>query len=304
MRKITFLAICCLCAFAWNIWAEEPTEYNEQYEEMTGEEWQQQLDSLEASFTYQYGNIALPGGIGSITVPEGFKYLDPQQSRMVLTVLWGNPDDSTTLGMLFPVGKNMLSDEIWGFDIEYEDIGYVKDKDANKINYNELLQSMQKESAEANDWRVQMGYNPIELVDWAATPYYDKDKKILHWAKELKFGSHEINTLNYNIRMLGREGVLTLNAIASIDQLPEVQEELPKVLDAFKFSEGMRYADFNPKSDKVAQWTIGGLIAGKILAKAGFFALLLKFWKLIVVGVIGLGGVFAKVFKGKKNADQ
>lgn len=300
MKKMTFFAIFWLCMFALNVQAEGTIETDEQAEELSEEQWRQMVDSLESRFTYQYGSVALPGGIGTIAIPEGFKYLDAKQSRMVLTELWGNPDDSTTLGMLFPADKKMFSDEVWGFDIEYEDIGYVKDKDANKIDYNDLLKTMQEESAAANPLRVQMGYEPIELVGWAVNPYYDKDKKILHWAKELKFGTNEENTLNYNIRKLGREGVLTLNAIASMSQLPEVQAELPKVLGSFEFAQGMRYADFNPKSDKVAQWTIGGLVAGKILAKAGFFAALLKFWKLIAVGVVGLGGVFAKMF-GKKS---
>ncbi len=300
MKKITLFVFFWLCMFAVNTRAEEAVKTDELDEEMSEEAWKRVLDSLETRFTFQYGDVTLPGDVGIITVPEGFKYLDPKQSRVVLTDLWGNPDDSTTLGMLFPADKKILSDEAWAFDIEYENIGYVKDKDAHKIDYKDLLKSMQEESAASNPLRIKMGYQPIELVGWAATPYYDKDKKILHWAKELKFGDNEENTLNYNIRKLGREGVLTINAIASIGQLGEVQAELPKILDAFEFSPGMRYADFNPKSDKIAQWTIGGLVAGKILAKAGFFAAILKFWKLILVGIAGAGGLFAKMFGGKK----
>jgi hypothetical protein len=40
----------------------------------------------------------------------------------------------------------------------------------------------------------------------------------LYWARELKFGEQPVNTLNYNIRVLGRKGVLVLNFIANMDQ--------------------------------------------------------------------------------------
>ena len=53
--------------------------------------------------------------------------------------------------------------------------------------------------------------------------------------------------------------------------------------------------------DDVAAYGIGGLIAGKILAKAGFFAVILKFWKIIAVGAIGLFSVFKKKIFGQKD---
>jgi uncharacterized membrane-anchored protein len=41
--------------------------------------------------------------------------------------------------------------------------------------------------------------------------------------------------------------------------------------------------------DEVAAWTVGGLVAGKVMAKAGFFVVLLKFWKVIALAVAGAG---------------
>ncbi|MEI9946724.1 MAG: DUF2167 domain-containing protein [Chitinophagaceae bacterium] len=54
-----------------------------------------------------------------------------------------------------------------------------------------------------------------------------------------------------------------------------------------EFTDGNRYADFNDNTDKVAAYTVGGLVAGKILLKIGFFA---KFWKLILLAIAGIGG--------------
>jgi uncharacterized membrane-anchored protein len=54
----------------------------------------------------------------------------------------------------------------------------------------------------------------------------------------------------------------------------------------------------------VSDWTIGGLVAGSILAKSGFFAklgvLLLKFWKIIAVGAVALAAGIKKIFGSKK----
>lgn len=78
---------------------------------------------------------------------------------------------------------------------------------------------------EGNKARVANGYEEISLIGWASKPYYDNEKKILHWAKKLNFGGAEENTLNYNVRVLGRKGVLMLNAIANMNNLSDVKAE-------------------------------------------------------------------------------
>jgi len=184
---------------------------------------------------------------------------------------------------------------------QYDEIGYVEDDDADDINYDDLLKQLQKEAEESNAERKKGGYDPITIVGWAAKPFYDKDKKILHWAKEIKFGSAEVNTLNYNIRVLGRKGVLVLNAISSMPDLSMVKADVHKVLDIVQFNDGYKYKDFDPSVDQVAAWTLGGLVAGKVLAKVGFLALLVKFWKLIVLGVAAAGGALWNRIRGKKK---
>lgn len=264
---------------------------------------QLQLQEIENSLTYQYGEIALGDGLAKIKVPEGFKYLDPEQSEYVLTELWGNPASGTTLGMLVPQDKGVLDEDVWVFDIEFDAIGYVDDKDAEDIDYAELLTSIQKDMLAAREERIANGYEEVQLIGWASAPYYDQERKILHWAKELKFGSSAVNTLNYNVRILGRRGVLMLNAIANMDNLPEVQQNIPLLTSSIAFEQGHSYFDFNPSIDEVASWTIGGLVAGKVLTKVGFFALLIKFWKVIAVAVVSLGSFLWKRLRGRKEEE-
>jgi uncharacterized membrane-anchored protein len=260
---------------------------------------QQFLDSIESKLTYRQGEITLANGIGTLQVPKNFRYLDAEQSTYVLQDLWGNPNGSGTLGMIVPENISLLADNSWAFIITYDEMGYVEDDDADEIDYEELLEEMQGDAKTANEERSKLGYESITLVGWAAKPYYDADKKVLHWAKELKFGENENNTLNYNVRILGRKGVLVLNAVASMNELAEVQQSIPPVLSSFTYGDGLKYNDFNPEIDEVAAWTVGGLVAGKVLAKVGVLAFLLKYIKLVIIGIGALATGAWKWYKRK-----
>ncbi len=257
------------------------------------------FDSLEASFKYQHGQIILDDGIGTLNVPQGFRYLDAAQADYIIHDLWGNPHGQGTLGMIVPADIGITDERSWAFIITYDEMGYVKDDDAEEIDYDELLKEIQSDAAAANAERMKEGYESIAIIGWAAQPYYDKQKKVLHWAKEIKFGETEGTTLNYNVRILGRKGVLVLNAVASMMELPDVQKNIEPVLASFNYADGNKYADFNPDIDDVAAWTIGGLVAGKVLAKAGIFALLLKNIKLIALAIGGLGTAAWRWYKKK-----
>ena len=271
---------------------------------------QEQISAEEflASLNFQKGTITLPGGVASLTLPAGFHYLSPEHTESVLVTAWGNPPGNETLGMLLEGPEDILADESWAVVIAYEEDGYVSDENADGIDYAEMLTNMQESSRESNAARVEAGYDEVELVGWAATPRYDKAANKLYWAKELRFGSIDVNTLNYNVRILGRNGVLVLNLVATMPQLHEIETVIPTVLAMTNFNPGHRYTDFDPGVDEVAAYGIGALVAGKIAAKAGLFAklgvLLLalkKFWIFIVIGV---GAFFALNFRRGRSKES
>ena len=102
------------------------------------------------------------------------------------------------------------------------------------------------------------------------------------------------HTLNYNIRVLGRRGVLVLNAVANMGQLAAIRTETREILAAVDFNEGHRYSDYQAGTDKAATYGIAGLIAGATAAKAGFFKVLLAGLLAAKKGVaVGLIAVFA-----------
>tara|TARA_R100000687_G_scaffold54489_1_gene43281 strand:- start:62261 stop:63298 length:1038 start_codon:yes stop_codon:yes gene_type:complete len=280
--------------------------------EQTQQEKEQQeymlwANALWESMTPQTGNIALPGNVAELNVPDDFYYLNSQDSRKVLEDIWGNPPGSADgmLGMLFPAGATPFEGDSWGVTIEYQQDGYVTDEDADEINYDDLLAQMQEDTQLSSEERVTQGYEAISLIGWAAKPYYDEASNKLHWAKELKFGDAPVNTLNYNIRVLGRKGVLVLNFIAGMDQLPLINQNLDTVLTMADFKEGSKYADFNPEIDDVAAYGIGALVAGKVLAKTGLIAAALVFLKKFgVIIVLALGAFARKLYKGRKSKAQ
>jgi uncharacterized membrane-anchored protein len=128
----------------------------------------------------------------------------------------------------------------------------------------------------------------------------------LYWAKELKFRGADENTLNYNIRILGRRGVLVLNAVAAMSQLPEIEQKAPKILAAIDFNPGHRYADFSEAAgDKVASYGIAALVAGGVAAKLGLFkglwVAILAAKKFVIIGFVALAAWLRKLF-GKNKA--
>ncbi|MDV3237528.1 MAG: DUF2167 domain-containing protein [Gammaproteobacteria bacterium] len=260
------------------------------------------IEEFVASLDFRAGVVNLPGGIARIDLGDGFRYLSPEDAERVL-VAWGNPPGNESQGMLVPTGSDLFDDSGWAVIISYEEDGYVSDEDADKIDYAELLSDMQADTAAENEGRVQAGYEPIELVGWAAPPHYDRATHKLYWAKELAFGDAEQHTLNYNIRVLGRKGVLLLNAVAGMSQLAPVETGMQQVLAITEFNEGHRYADFDPDVDKVAAYGIGALVAGKLAAKAGLLAklgvLLVAMKKFIVLIVIAVAGLVSRLFKRK-----
>ena len=299
MKKLFTVVLLCLSI---------TSSFSQQAEEEFTEEQQkiylQKLDSINKSFQYDYGKISLENGLAEIDVPEGYKFLNAEQSNTVLTDLWGNPP-SEVLGLLFPKDIDPIDDNFtYAVEVTYSNDGYIEDEDAKDLDYDDLLEEMQEDTDAANPDRKKLGYPEMELVGWASKPYYDVEEKKLHWAKELRFEGVEENTLNYNIRVLGRKGYLNLNAIGTIDILPEFKNDVDEILNSVHFTEGNKYADFNPDIDEVAAYGIGGLIAGKLLAKAGFFALILKFWKIIAVAVVGAFSIFKKKIFGSKKEES
>lgn len=278
-------------------------------EEFTPEEmeaaYRAYADELLAQTPAIRGEVALTGAPVRLLVSEEYDFYGKAGTRKILEDLWGNPPDDTVLGMIFPAGVSPAESE-WGALLTYEASGYVSDEDAATIDYSELMREMQKATREANKERERQGFATVDLRGWAETPHYETSEHRLYWAKDLVFSDSEgAGTLNYDMRLLGRGGVLSVNFIGGIEGLQAVRAAAPEVLEMAAFNPGQTYADYQP-GDKKAGYGVAALIAGgagaALLKKTGFIAIALAFlkkgWILIPILIGGLwrwiGGMFRK----------
>ena len=257
------------------------------------------LAAFIASLQFQQGEVAVPEANARLRLTEGFRYLGKADARRVLEEFWGNPPDDTVLGMLVPTADGLDSDHSWAVILTWSDDGYVSDEDAAEIDYADLLETMQAETRDANPARREAGYPTADLIGWAQPPRYDATAKRLHWAKHLQFEGSEGGTLNYDIRVLGREGYLSMSAIAGMADLDRVNDGMNEVLAMADFEPGHRYADFNADTDRTAAYGLAALVGGGLAAKTGLLAklglFLAKFWKLLLIAGVGLFALVRKV---------
>jgi uncharacterized membrane-anchored protein len=269
---------------------------------------QETPEEFESKLGYRTGTIDVGDGLATLRLPEGFRFIGPDGSKRLLVDAWGNPADvaEDVLGMLVPSAVSPLAEEGWGIVITFDDDGYVDDEDAGSIDYTKMLREMQESANEANQDREAQGFDPVTLVGWAEPPHYDAAAHKLYWAKELAFGDAETHTLNYNIRILGRRGVLVLNAVSQMGQLDEIRSSSQALLPAVEFNDGHRYTDYLPGTDKAATYRLAGLIAGGAAAKTGLFKALwlgLLASKKLLAGLVLAAAAFAKKLFSPKAAE-
>lgn len=265
---------------------------------------QEQLEYLKQDVVMgKTGMIPFSECHASLEVPEGFVFLDSKQSKKLLVDYWNNPESrmSNVLGTLILKGAKAFYQISVAYVISYDNCGYIKDDDANSIDYDELLKQLQQECKTENDSLPKE--QRMWLTGWAVPPQYISSSHTLIWAKY--FSSEAGSVVNYDMRVLGKDGLISVNAVISNTDIEEVKELQDLIVNSIQYNNGFKYSDFDETRDKVSDWTIGGLIAGGVLAKTGFFSkigiLLLKMWKIVVIGLIGIGAAIRRFFK--KNED-
>jgi len=147
----------------------------------------------------------------------------------------------------------------------------------------------------------------VHLTGWAFKPQYDQTLKSLEWAFRLKGEDSAGESINYNTRLLGRHGVMEVLVLTSPENLTGSVADFKAKLPGFKFNAGQTYAEFRD-GDKVAEYGLAALVTGgaaAVAAKKGFFAaigvMLLKMWKLVLVGLAAIGAGFKKFFGRKED---
>jgi uncharacterized membrane-anchored protein len=197
----------------------------------------------------------------------------------------------------------------WFAIFTFDDVGYVKDEEKSELDAAKLLKSLQEGNEEANEERKRRGWAPVHIIGWHLAPLYDQRTHNLVWATKLQSEDSTDSTINFQTRILGRHGVMKATLVDNASGITAARVEFSKVLDDFSYTPQESYSSFR-SGDKVAEYGLTALILGGVAAagaKAGLFKTLAKFavafWKLIVFGVIALGGVIKNlIWRPKEEA--
>lgn len=287
-----FALLACLAVFSPAAAQQTPAAPATENEERqpTEEEIQQYLkhrtDELEKVGWTREGAGQL-GGKAEVAIPKGYRFTGPDGTRKVMAMN-DNPPTNKELGMLMTEGLGAM------IVFEFDDSGYVKDDEKDKINADEMLAVQRENQKQDNEYRREHGLPELELLGWTVPPHYNEKTNNLEWGLRLKSSEGGIS-INYNTRLLGREGVMEVTLLCSPNEVEKMIVEQEKILAGFKYVEGQRYAEYRV-GDKLAPYGLTALVAGTGVAAAmkmglfgklaGFFAKLGKAAILVVIGIL------------------
>ncbi|MDE6715639.1 MAG: DUF2167 domain-containing protein, partial [Muribaculaceae bacterium] len=87
------------------------------------------------------GVIPIAEAHAIITVPEGYVFLNPEQTKYLLCDYWGNHESvvGNELGCLVNADCGIYNNVTIAYLYYYNDPGYVSDDDADSTNYDDML---------------------------------------------------------------------------------------------------------------------------------------------------------------------
>ena len=190
----------------------------------------------------------------------------------------------------------------------FNEIGYIKTDDWEKVDNNAILREIKRSTKAANKIK-EPGYPSLFVDGWIQEPYLDKKNAIVYWAISIH-DSKGNQVVNAKALKLGREGFTEIIWTGKANQFSNAEEVLSSTIGAHKYFDGLTYADYVPGTDTLAAVGVGALtyriITGKGVAKAGgkwFAALAIfvkKVWLFILVALAFVWKYIKNLFVGQK----
>lgn len=234
----------------------------------------------------------------TLKVPEGYRFV-PKGEMPKLLQMTENLSNGHEVGALLPAQGGWI---LW---FDYDASGYVKDDEKDKLDADAMLKAMKENDEESNEARKAQGWGTITTVGWDHPPFYDPDTHLLTWALRLR-AEQGGDCVNYNSRVLGRRGVMSITLSVDPDKLEAAVPVYKSLLTGFAFKPGETYAEFTT-GDRVAEYGLIALVGGGSAIAAAKMGLFGKLWKLILAGgkfiILGAVALFAgikKLFRKKE----
>ena len=273
-NKTTFTILCSLMLAVLSLRAaDEPAD---------------KFHYLEGPATAQLGNAA------RIEVPAGFIFIDGKTLRKLMQS-YGEPVSGNELGSLESTNGDL------SITFNFDDIGYVKDDEKDKLDADLYLKQIREGTEEANKVREKSGNPPIRVVGWELAPRYNEVSHNLEWA--VRGECQGVQILNYDVRLLGRKGVMRVKLIVDPDKFAATMPVFTNLMAGYSFNTGESYAEYR-QGDKIAKYGLGALILGGAAVGAAKLGLLgpvilffKKAWKLVIVVVVAAAAFVKRTFR-------
>ena len=191
------------------------------------------------------------GQLADLDIPRGYRFIDSRGAQVLLQQM-KNPVPRGLVGIVAPeVGG-------WWVILEFNDTGYVKEPEKQKIDAAAVLQSVRNKIEGPNGEAGQRGAPAITSLEWAQEPQFDATEHVLEWAVRAESAAGAV--INHTVRLLGRSGVLDVTAVQRAGDSTALIP-LRDVARSISFKPGQQYADYRD-GDRVASMGLTGLIAG------------------------------------------
>ncbi len=234
------------------------------------------------------------GQNAELQVPDKAFFADPDATRKLLEK-GGNLTSGRETGSVLTDDAQVI--------FEFDSVGYVKDDDQDALDADKMLASLREGQEEANAELKKLGRSELEIDRWQVKPHYDPASHNLEWGPVVKNKQTGHETVNYNVRLLGRRGVTEVTLLVSPETLDTQLPWFRDMLKGFTYQQGEDYAAFR-SGDKVAEYGLAALVTGGAVAVAAKSGLLGKMFKFIVAGVAALGAGLKRFFTRKQPDDQ
>lgn len=278
LMKNFFKVACVASAFLAPLTAMSQSQdsSSEQADELDFQAYIKNYESAQFDGTGKLGTHA------TVEVTDGLVFLNGSDANRLMKDFGNLP--SKMEGLLIDTSGS------WFITFTFDPVGYVKDDEKDDLDADKILSTMKDNQKEANKQRQQAGLYQLNITGWQTPPRFNDTTKNLEWGVLLKDDAGDM-TLNHEIRILGRKGVMMATLVCAPGDFSALEPKLASALDGFEYTSGNKYAEYK-EGDKIAEYGLTGLIAG------GAAFAIWKLWKPIVIGLAVVGAA-AKNFISK-----
>jgi uncharacterized membrane-anchored protein len=235
--------------------------------------------------------------VAEISLGASYAFASAEDARKLLATPSGDE-----VGAVVPTA----ADKDWLLLFDYDRVGYVKDDDKDELDPDAILDSYRKGTEQANEERKKAGRPGLHVTGWQEKPHYDPATHNLIWSMIARSDDGR-EVANYNVRILGREGYLSVVLIDEPQKITAAKPSVEEIIGNLRYRTGKSYAEWVP-GDKVAKYGLTALVAagaGAAAVKLGLLATLGKFFgkagKFVVVAIAALGAGIAKFWNALRG---